>query len=58
MIKKGVVVELPESEQGKGFFSSVFLVPKKGGGLRPVINLKHLNEFILAPHFKMEGFTP
>ena len=30
MIKKGVVVELPESEQGKGFFSSVFLVPKEG----------------------------
>ena len=56
MINKGAVVELPKLEQGKGFFSSMFLVPKKGEGSRPVINLKHLNKFIPAQHFKMEGF--
>ena len=28
---------------------------KKDGGQRPVINLKNLNSFIHAPHFKMEG---
>ena len=28
---------------------------KKEGGQRPVINLKHLNEFVKSEHFKMEG---
>ena len=36
-------------------FSTLFLVPKKDGGQRQVINLKSLNSFINAPHFKMEG---
>uniref|UniRef100_A0A1X7U034 Uncharacterized protein n=1 Tax=Amphimedon queenslandica TaxID=400682 RepID=A0A1X7U034_AMPQE len=30
-----------------GFYSSLFLVPKKDGGKRPVINLKHLNAYVL-----------
>ena len=38
-----------------GFFSTLFLMPKKDGGQRPVINLKKLNSSINAPHFKMEG---
>ena len=37
------------------FLSNVFLVGKKGGGNRPVINLKHLNQIIPYQHFKMEG---
>ena len=38
-----------------GFYSSLFLVPKKDGGTRPVVNLKCLNEYIVPHHFKMEG---
>ena len=38
-----------------GFVSTLFLVPKKDGGQRPVINLKNLNTFVDVPHFKMEG---
>ncbi|XP_063289505.1 uncharacterized protein LOC134573649 [Pelobates fuscus] len=38
-----------------GFVSNLFLVPKKGGGVRPVINLRPLNAFIQYRHFKMEG---
>ena len=52
--RKGVVMELPALPVG-GFFSTLFLVPKKDGGQRPVINLKALNNFVRAPHFKMEG---
>ena len=28
---------------------------KKGGGQRPVVNLKALNTFVHSEHFKMEG---
>ena len=54
MISKGAVTEIQTPPEG-GFFSTLFLVPKKDGGQRPVINLKSLNVFIDAPHFKMEG---
>lgn len=36
------------------FISNIFVVPKSDGGSRLVINLKDLNTFITAPHFKME----
>jgi len=35
-----------------------FLVEKKRGGLRPVINLKGLNNFVKMEHFKVEGLHP
>uniref|UniRef100_A0A914YL49 Reverse transcriptase domain-containing protein n=1 Tax=Panagrolaimus superbus TaxID=310955 RepID=A0A914YL49_9BILA len=37
------------------WLSTVFSVPKKDGGMRPVINLRGLNEFMVTPHFKMES---
>lgn len=37
-----------------GFYSSMFVIPKKNGGIRPVFNLKNLNQYLDAPHFKME----
>ena len=37
------------------FISTVFLVPKKTGDFRPVINLKPLNQFVEKIHFKMEN---
>ncbi len=33
----------------------MFLVPKKDGKQRPVINLKVLNQYVQTYHFKMEG---
>ena len=54
LLEKGAVSEIQNNDQG-GFYSNLFLVPKKDGGQRPVINLKPLNQFIHAEHFKMEG---
>jgi hypothetical protein len=34
--------------------SRLFLVPKKNGKMRPVINLSVLNQHLIVPHFKME----
>lgn len=39
----------------EGFVSRIFLVPKKGGAWRPIIDLRNLNRFIAREHFKMEG---
>ena len=37
-----------------GFYSRLFLVPKKNGEMRPVIDLSVLNQHLMVPHFKME----
>ena len=53
MLKKGAIRKVQPS---KGeFVSNLFLVKKKDGGQRPVINLKQLNAYIPYCHFKMEG---
>ena len=55
MLSKGAIRELNPREAERGFYSSLFLVPKKDGKMRPVINLKRLNSYIPPHHFKMEG---
>ena len=41
-------------DPGPGFYSHLFLVEKVTGGWRPVIDLSHLNEFVLQTLFKIE----
>ena len=53
MLRKGVI-QKASVKKGQ-LLSNLFLVGKKDGGNRPVINLKNLNAFILYLHFKMEG---
>ena len=52
MLLKGAV-ELVE-QPGPGFYSRLFLVEKMTGGLRPVIDLLSLNNFVTIMKFKME----
>ena len=55
MLEKQAISRVPREQEAKGFISQLFLVPKKGGGKRPIINLKGLNTFVEKEHFKMES---
>ena len=52
MLKKKAIEEIPPSP---GYYSRLFVVTKKDGGWRPIINLKKLNKLFLdPPHFRMD----
>jgi hypothetical protein len=50
LLTKGAI----EFASGPGFTSPLFVIPKKTGDLRPVLNLRALNRFLPTRHFKME----
>ena len=52
---KGAIKEVTSCSNE--FLSNIFLVPKKTGDMRPVINLKPLNVFVQKIHFKMENIN-
>ena len=55
LLEKGAIEEVPLCPPSLGFVSNLFLVQKKNGKMRPVINLKKLNAAHLdTPHFRME----
>ena len=47
----------PVNFTNAAFYSRLFLVPKKGGDLRPVIDLSALNQFVINEHFQMENIS-
>ena len=53
LLMKGAI-ERVTNVKSLGFYSRLFLVPKKAGDLRPVIDLSTLNRHMIVPHFKME----
>ena len=55
MLSKGAIRQV--SPHFRQFGSNHFVVPKETGDVRPVINLKPLNEFVQYHHFKMEGLS-
>ena len=54
LLRKRAIELVPESDKEKGFYSRFFLVPKKDGGLRSILNLRPLNKFVKSPRFKMQ----
>ena len=57
LVEKGAVTVVDSHYPQTEFYSVLFLVPKKNGQMRPVINLKALNQWVETPHFKMEGLS-
>ncbi len=53
LLLKGAIEDVPQSDLKQGFFSRYFLVPKKDGGLRPILDLRRLNLSFYKRKFKM-----
>jgi hypothetical protein len=51
-IAEGIVIPVPDKYVK--FYNSTFLVPKRDGGFRKVLNCKELNKYMKVDHFKME----
>jgi len=47
-------IERVVDTSSRGFYSRLFLVPKKTGDHRPVIDLSTLNQFLTCPTFQMD----
>ena len=53
LVEKGGVQPIKQSHAH--ITSPLLVVPKSGGGWRPIIDLRYLNSYLEPPHFKMEG---
>ncbi len=53
LLLKVAIEEVPQSDIEQGFFSRYFLVPKRDGDLRPILDLRRLNLSLYKGKFKM-----
>ncbi len=53
LLAKDAIEPVPPAEMRQGFYSPYFIVPKKGGGLRPILDLRLLNRALHRLQFKM-----
>ncbi len=53
LLAKDAIEPVPPAEMRQGFYSPYFIVPKKGGGLRPILDLRLLNRALHRLPFKM-----
>ncbi|KAI2655478.1 Transposon Ty3-G Gag-Pol polyprotein [Labeo rohita] len=52
-LRKEATEVVPPHERESGFYSRYFIVPKKDGGLRPILDLRLLNRSVKRLKFKM-----
>ncbi len=53
LLAKGAIEPVPPADMRSGFYSPYFIVPKKSGGLRPILDLRVLNRALHRLPFKM-----
>ncbi|XP_056269652.1 uncharacterized protein LOC130193228 [Pseudoliparis swirei] len=53
LLAKGAIEAVDPLSQPRGFYSTYFLVRKKDGGLRPILDLRGLNKFLKVLPFHM-----
>ncbi len=53
LLVKDAIEPVPPADMRTGFYSPYFIVPKKGGGLRPILDLRVLNRALHKLPFKM-----
>ncbi|XP_045919663.1 uncharacterized protein LOC123979658 [Micropterus dolomieu] len=53
LLQKQAISVVPTHDMYKGLYSTYFLVPKKTGGFRPILDLRYLNQHIAWKPFRM-----
>nr|XP_016848480.1 PREDICTED: epithelial chloride channel protein-like [Anolis carolinensis] len=53
LLAKGAIRLSPSEQDPRSFFSRYFTVPKRGGGLCPILDLRALNLFVRPTKFRM-----
>ncbi len=53
LLEKGAVERVPPHELESGFYSRYFVVPKRDGGLRPILDLRPINRALCERPFRM-----
>ena len=52
-LRKEAIEVVPPRDTESGFYSQFFIVPMKDGGLRPILELRHLNRSVMPLMFRM-----
>ncbi len=53
LLEKWSIKIVPPVQSKSGFYSRYFLIPKKDGGLRPILDLRLLNYALMKRSFRM-----
>ncbi len=53
LLEKGAIEIVPPAQSVSGFYSRYFLVSKKDGGLRPILDLRLLNHTLMKRSFRL-----
>ncbi|XP_042562141.1 LOW QUALITY PROTEIN: uncharacterized protein LOC122131476 [Clupea harengus] len=53
LLQKEAIEQLDAPTHEGGFYSTYFIIPKKDGGLRPILDLRHLNTHLKTLRFHM-----
>ncbi len=53
LLEKGAIEIVPPAQRESGFYSRYFLVPKKDGGLQPILDLRLLNHALMKRQFRI-----